>query len=155
MDLPKIRYFLQTQQTFRRGIHNRENDQKYLKCILEVFWRCSGVFEVRQSATQGLHGDNRRTGVKMDSIEDTILTATPLVQCEMREPVLSSKSHPDPTKPLISEWKATLHSGQSNMCAAYLLHITVSWKIETSNAKQKASLLSAVWCSINRWRKGS
>ena len=30
---------------------------------------CSGVFEVRQCATQGLHGDNRRTGVKMDWIE--------------------------------------------------------------------------------------
>ena len=70
MDLPKIRYFLQEQQTFRRAVHNRENYQKNVKCPLEGIlwgvWRYSGVFEVRHPGTRG---DNRRTGVKMDSIE--------------------------------------------------------------------------------------
>ena len=88
MDLPKIRYFLQEQQTFRRGVHNRENYQKYVKCAwrysLGVFglWRNSlgvfgGILGCLRCATQDLLGDNRRTGVKMDLIEDTILTASP------------------------------------------------------------------------------
>ena len=137
----------QAQQTFSRGGHNGVNYQKYVEWAeggySKVFWgicRYSkvfwGILARLKPCHPGSEGDNRRTGVKMDLIEDTILTATPLVQCEMREAVVSSKSHPGPTKPLISEWKATLHSGHSNMCGAYLGGQPFGRRIEKSNAKR-------------------
>ena len=127
----------QAQQTFSRGGHNGVNYQKYVEWAeggcSKVFW---GILARLKPCHPGSEGDNRRTGVKMDLIEDTILTATPLVQCGMREAVVSSKSHPGPTKPLISEWKATLHSGHSNMCGAYLGGQPFGRRIEKSNAKR-------------------
>ena len=57
-----------------------------------------GILGCLRCATQDLLGDNRRTGVKMDLIEDTILTASPhLSNVKWERVIFQNPSRPHKT----------------------------------------------------------
>ena len=125
-------FLAQAQQTFSRGGHNGVNYQKYVEWAeggySKVFWgicRYSkvfwGILARLKPCHPGSEGDNRRTGVKMDLI-GYHLNRHPTCPMWNERRWRWAKTHPNPTKPLISEWKATLAFGQQSNMRTYLDH---------------------------------